>query len=134
VISLAMLVYLLRTVTHEPPEVKAVHLFVSLFAVFVTWVMLHTTFAIRYAALYYTPSPDDPDCPAGGLTFPDPDLVPDYWDFLYYAFVIGMCYQTSDVSVVRADLRRYTLLHSVFAYLYGVGILSLLISTVGGAF
>lgn len=61
-------------------------------------------------------------------------LTPDYWDFLYYAFVIGMCYQTSDVSVVRADLRRYTLLHSVFAYLYGVGILSMLISAVGGAF
>ncbi len=134
IISLAALVYLLRTVTHQPPGVKGFHLMVSLYAVLVTWAVLHTAFALRYAALYYAPAPGQPERPAGGLSFPDPDLTPDYWDFLYYAFVIGMCYQTSDVSVVRADVRRYTLLHSVFAYLYGVGILSLLVGAVGGAF
>lgn len=133
-VSLGALIYLLRTVNHAPAEVKGVHVVASLVAVLVTWVCLHTIFAVRYAALYYAPAADRPDHPAGGLSFPDPELVPDYWDFLYYSFVIGMCYQTSDVSVVRADLRRYTLLHSVFAYLYGVGILSLLISTVGGTF
>ena len=89
---------------------------------------------VSAALSYYAPAPEQPERPAGGLTFPDPDLIPDYWDFLYYSFVIGMCFQTSDVSVVRADIRRYTLLHSVFAYLYAVGLLSWLLSAMNSAF
>jgi uncharacterized membrane protein len=133
IVSLATLAYLLRTVTHQPPGIKGLHLAASLFGVLVGWATLHMLFALRYAALYYAPAPGHPEQPAGGLAFPEENLTPDYWDFLYYAFVIGMCYQTSDVSVTRAELRRYTLLHSIFAYLYGVGILSLVVSAVSGA-
>jgi uncharacterized membrane protein len=133
-VSLATIVYMMHTATHHTSGSKMTHMAVSLYSVLITWVSLHTVFAMHYAVLYYSPSPDQPDEPVRGLSFPGADLAPDYWDFLYYAFVIGMCYQTSDVSVERPDIRRYTLLHSVFSYLYGVGILSLLVSLVGGAF
>jgi uncharacterized membrane protein len=137
--SLATLAVLERTVSALPPVVRNLHLLISVFAVLVGWLTLHTIFALRYAALYYGPAqpagaggPGEAG-PARGLSFPEPDLVPDYWDFLYYSFTIGMCYQTSDVSVVHSSIRRFTLLHSVFSYLYGVGLLSLIVSSVGGA-
>lgn len=133
-ISLAALAYLLRTVAHQPAGVKALHLVVSVYDVLITWTALHTMFARRYAALYYAPVPGQPEQAAGGLLFPDADLTPDYWDFLYYSFTIGMCYQTSDVCLNSPEMRRYTLVHCVISYLYGVGILSLLVSAVGGAF
>jgi len=131
--SLATLAYLLQTVTHQPPGIKGLHLAASLLGVLVAWGTLHMLFALRYAALYYAPAPGQPEHSAGGLAFPEENLTPDYWDFLYYAFVIGMCYQTSDVSVTRSEIRRYTLLHSIFSYLYGVGILSMVVSAVSGA-
>jgi uncharacterized membrane protein len=132
-ISLSTLVYLLRTVIHLSSGIKSLHLAVSIFAVLVTWVTLHTRFAVRYAALYYAPLRGQPERPAGGLSFPEPDLTPDYWDFLYYSFTIGMCYQTSDISVESPEMRRSTLLHAIFSFLYAAGILSLLVSAVAGA-
>jgi uncharacterized membrane protein len=130
--SMATLAYLLRTVTHQAPGVKGVHVAASLLGVLVGWATLHMLFALSYAALYYEPAPGQPEQPAGGLAFPEEGLTPDYWDFLYFSFVIGMCYQTSDVSITGSEIRRYTLLHSIFAYLYGVGILSMVVSAVIG--
>jgi uncharacterized membrane protein len=131
-VSLAVVVYLLHIIAHQAPLYRSMHLVVSLYDVVMTWGMLHILFAVNYAALYYEPSPEQPDQPAGGLVFPDDDLTPDYWDFLYFAFTIAMCYQTSDVSLTRPVMRWYTLIHSIFAYLYGVGILSVLIAAVAG--
>jgi uncharacterized membrane protein len=131
-VSLALLVYLLHVVTHQAPLHRSMHLLVSLYAVTVTWGTLHMAFAANYAVLYYAPSPEQPERPAGGLEFPDTDLTPDYWDFVYFAFTIAMCYQTSDVALTRPEMRRYTILHAVLAYFYGVGILSLLIAVVAG--
>jgi uncharacterized membrane protein len=70
--------------------------------------------------------------PRRGLNFPDTDLVPDYWDFPYYTFTIGMCYQTSDVSLAGPEMRRQTLLHGLFGFLYVAGILSMLFGIAGG--
>jgi uncharacterized membrane protein len=62
-----------------------------------------------------------------GLEFPNDDL-PDYWDFLYYAFTIAMCYQTSDVTVTSRLMRRITLVRSVISFFYVTAILSLVIN------
>jgi uncharacterized membrane protein len=133
-VSLALQVYMLRTVVHQSAAARTVHMGVAIYAVLVTWVMLHTVFAIRYAYRYYAPSLDDPDRPTGGLVFPGNSLAPDYWDFLYYAFTIAMCGSTSDIQVVHPEMRRLTLLHGLFAFFYNVGLFSMLISTVAGAF
>ena len=111
-------------------QLRGFHLIVSLAAMLVTWMVMNSVFAMRYAALYYAPLADDPDRPRGGLSFPDHDLVPDYWDFVYYAFTIGMCYQTSDVALTSPEMRHQTLVHAIFAFLYVAGILSMLFGTV----
>ncbi len=62
-----------------------------------------------------------------GLSFPT-DEPPDYWDFLYYAFTIAMCFQTSDVTVCSRSMRRITLVHAVISFLYVTAILGLVIN------
>ena len=62
-----------------------------------------------------------------GLSFPN-DEPPDYWDFLYYAFTIAMCYQTSDVTVESRTMRRITLVHAVLSFLYVTANLGLVIN------
>ena len=79
----------------------------ALAAVPLGWAMLHMLAAYRYAHLYYAPEPD------AGLDFPGhTGADPGAWDFLYFAFTIGMTAQVSDVVVTTASMRRAVLLHS----------------------
>jgi len=131
--SIAMLIYLSADAAIESTALRTAHIFISLIGVVLTWMVMNGTFALRYATVYYAPTPGAPDQPRGGLRFPDDDLVPDYWDFLYYAFTIGMCYQTSDISLASPEMRGQTLLHAIFAFLYVCGILSMLFGIVGSS-
>jgi uncharacterized membrane protein len=99
-----------------------------LLAIALSWHLLHAFYAFYYAHLYYAVDNGNPARPAKkGLEFPNDDL-PDYWDFLYYAFTIAMCYQTSDVTVTSRLMRRITLVHSVISFFYVTAILSLMIN------
>jgi uncharacterized membrane protein len=108
----------------------AVHLVLTLGTVIFSWALVHTVFGLRYAHLFYGDS-DDPkqDRHAGGLIFPG-EHPPDYFDFAYYAFVVGMTCQVSDVQITSRKLRRLTLVHSVLAFGFNTIILALLINTV----
>ena len=108
----------------------AVHLVLTLGTVIFSWALVHTVFGLRYAHSFYGDS-DDPkrDRHAGGLIFPG-ERPPDYFDFAYYAFVVGMTCQVSDVQITSRELRRLTLLHSVLAFGFNTIILALLINTV----
>jgi uncharacterized membrane protein len=64
-----------------------------------------------------------------GLDFPNNDY-PDYWEFLYYSFVIGMTSQVSDVETTSADTRRLTLLHSILAFFFNTTILAMSINII----
>jgi uncharacterized membrane protein len=86
-----------------------------------SWGFTHTIFALHYAHEYY----EDPKKPR--LCFPG-DLPPDYADFLYYAFVIGMTCQVSDVEVAERELRRLTLVHSILSFFFNTVILALAIN------
>lgn len=100
-------------------------------SVVLSWLFVNTSFALHYAHGYY----GDDDRLQGGLEFPSalgPDYRPDYWDFVYFAFVIGMCFQTSDVTVSSRHMRHVTLLHSVVAFFFNVFILAISVSVVGG--
>ena len=52
----------------------------------------------------------------------------DYWDFIYYSFTIGMCFQTSDITVTSPGMRRLTIFHAIVAYLFAITILGLLLN------
>jgi uncharacterized membrane protein len=106
------------------------HLLLALGTVVFSWSLVHTVFGLRYAHTFYGDS-DDPaqDRHAGGLSFPE-GHVPDYFDFAYFSFVVGMTFQVSDVQVTSRRMRQLTLLHSVLSFGFNTVILALLINTV----
>src|SRR5215467_13269456 len=109
-----------------------IHLLLTLCTVISSWALLHTVYSLRYAHTYY----DDSDEPglqqhAGGLIFPG-DRPPNYFDFAYFSFVVGMTCQVSDVQITSRRMRRITLVHSVLAFGFNTLILALLINTVSG--
>src|ERR1700682_6013652 len=108
-----------------------VHLILALGTVVFSWSVVHTAFGLRYAHAFYGDS-DDPgaDERAGGLLFPGSEQMPDYFDFAYFSFVIGMTCQVSDVQVTSRRMRRLTLAHSVLSLCFNTVILALLINTV----
>ena len=107
-----------------------IHLFGSMVAVVCSWMLVHTVFGLRYAHTYY----GDPDGPgpmahAGGLQFPG-DREPDYMDFAYFSFTIGMTFQVSDVVITSRDFRQLVLVHGMLSFGFNTVILALAISTV----
>ncbi|HEV8246792.1 MAG TPA: DUF1345 domain-containing protein [Polyangiaceae bacterium] len=97
----------------------------SLAAVVVAWFMTHTAYALRYAHLYYR----DDDEGVGGLEFPG-GQAPDYMDFAYFAFTLGMCFQVSDVVITSRGIRRTSLGHTLLAFMYNTAILALALNLV----
>jgi uncharacterized membrane protein len=87
------------------------------------WVLIHMLATSHYARLYYAADPDE------GLDFPgEGSTDPGIWDFLYFAFTIGMTAQVSDIQVTTTAMRRVVLLHSVGAFFYNTVILALAIN------
>jgi uncharacterized membrane protein len=114
----------------RPQPHLTVHLILTLGTVIFSWMLVHTVFGLRYAHMFYGDSDDPVEAGhAGGLTFPD-ERLPNYFDFAYYAFVIGMTCQVSDVQITSRKMRRLTLLHSVLSFGFNTVILALLINTV----
>jgi uncharacterized membrane protein len=68
---------------------------------------------------------------AGGLDFPE-DIEPDYWDFLYFSFVIGMTSQVSDVQITSQSLRRLSLLHGILSFFFNTAIVAMSINIIAG--
>jgi uncharacterized membrane protein len=110
----------------------AVHLLLTLSTVVSSWALLHTVYSLRYAHAFYGDS-DEPgrDKHAGGLIFPG-DRAPNYFDFAYFSFVVGMTCQVSDVQIISRRMRRITLFHSILSFAFNTIILALLINTVSG--
>jgi uncharacterized membrane protein len=109
---------------------RALSLTLAMAALFLAWLLIHTLFAFHYAHLYYAqPQPDGPH--HGGLRFPDDD-EPDYLDFAYYSFVVGMTSQVSDVQVLSRPMRRLTLVHGVLSFIYNIAVLAMSINIISG--
>ncbi len=97
-----------------------------------SWLLMHVTFALRYAHQYYGDPGGEGGPDRGGLAFPGQEQ-PDYWDFFYYAFVVGMTCQVSDVQVTSRLMRRLTLLHGVLSFFFNTGILALAVNILASA-
>lgn len=102
-------------------------------AVVASWTLTHTIFALHYAHLYYGDDPlQEGVQDRGGLKFPE-ERSPDFWDFLYFSFVVGMTCQVSDVQVTSRHMRRMTLGHGVLSFLFNAVILALAVNFIAGA-
>jgi uncharacterized membrane protein len=87
--------------------------------VVLSWTVLNTVYALRYAHLYYGPA-------GRGIEFDDPDTPPrpNFRDFAYVAFTIGMTYQVADTALRNQTTRRAVLSQAILAYLFGVVIVA----------
>jgi len=95
-----------------------------------SWAMVHTTFALHYAHDYYR------GAKPGGLAFPGADQSgeePDYWDFVYFSFVIGMTAQVSDVGVTDKTIRRTATAHGIISFIFNTALLALMVNIAASA-
>jgi uncharacterized membrane protein len=110
---------------------RALHMALAMTALALSWLFIQTLFAFRYAHRYYQEEKRrEPDGP--GLVFPK-QPNPDYFDFLYYSFVIGMTSQVSDVQVSSREMRRLTLGHGILSFAFNVLIVALTINVLAGS-
>ena len=96
-------------------------------AVAISWGLTHTSFTLRYAHLYYR----EDDEGIGGITFAGGE-PPSYFDFAYFAFTIGMCFQVSDTTVTSCQIRRAVLAHALLSFAYTTVILAFVLNLVFG--
>jgi uncharacterized membrane protein len=106
------------------------HVALAALTVLLSWTFAHTIFAIHYAHEYFAGPANEL---AEGLEFPG-HAPPDYWDFVYYSFVIGTACATADVNVTSRNMRRITTLHCVFAFFFNTTILALTVNVGAGFF
>jgi len=110
---------------------KAWRLTLTVVALTSSWVLIQTVFAFHYARRYYHDEQHSP-AQAGGLAFPG-GADPDYLDFAYYSFVVGMTSQVSDVQVLSPRMRRLTLVHGALAFIFNIAVLALSINIIASA-
>ncbi|QIP16188.1 DUF1345 domain-containing protein [Spirosoma aureum] len=122
--SLFAVIVLLDSISDDN---RSQSIILAILAVASSWTLVHTLFTIRYAHLFYGNDPNQKKRP-GGLEFPS-DPEPDYLDFAYFAFIIGMTSQVSDVAISSKRIRRVALAHGVLSFLFNTIIIAL---TVGG--
>lgn len=108
------------------------------------WLFGNLLFALHYAHRFYSPDDDAAGRGAGdaagrgdgaahdrgGLDFPG-DAMPDYGDFAYFAFVLGMTFQVSDVDITARSMRRLALAHSMIAFVFNIVVVALSVSLIG---
>ena len=108
-------VLLLMLSKNENNTPQFVFIPVALSGMLFSWIMVHTIFGFHYAHLYYGNDTNDSTKHAEGLEFPGKEK-PDYLDFAYFAFVIGMTFQVSDVQITSKSIRRLVLLHGLLSF------------------
>ena len=122
----------LVSLKNSPAGHFVLHLVLILITVIVSWTLVHTVYGLRYAHAFYGDSDESGvNRHAGGLIFPG-NRPPDYFDFAYFSFVVGMTCQVSDVQITSRRMRRITLFHSVLSFGFNTLILALLINIVSG--
>jgi uncharacterized membrane protein len=127
--AVTMLVVL--TAVAKEVQVKGDHVSIILVVItlVIAWLFSNTIYALHYAHLYYSDANDRPGDDQG-LDFPHCD-EPDYWDFLYFSFTLGMTFQTSDVEIASRRVRRIVLGHTMAAFVFNLGVVAFSINLLG---
>jgi len=116
------------------------HILYSIGSVASSWVLVHSLYILHYARIYYSnilkeekELKDDelPKRGMGGIDFPG-DEDPDYLDFAYFSFVVGMTSQVSDAQVTSRSMRRVVLFHGLLSFLFNTFIVAISINIIAG--
>jgi uncharacterized membrane protein len=102
------------------------HIALAAATVVLSWTFTHTIFALHYAHDFYGEASR-----SDGLKFPD-NAKPDYWDFVYFSFVIGMTFQVSDVAVTHKSIRRMVVAHGALSFFFSTAIVALTVNIAAG--
>jgi uncharacterized membrane protein len=105
----------------------AAQLMFATMTILLSWAFTHTMFALHYAHEFYD------ERSGTSMQFPGDEREPDYWDFLYFSFVIGMCAQVSDVTVCSKIIRRTVFAHSVISFIFNAALLALTVNIAASA-
>ena len=100
---------------------RAPSLVLAVATISLSWIFIHVLFALHYAHEFYDQSGEQ------GLAFPEEEC-PDYWDFVYFSFVVGMTFQVSDVQVTRRTLRRLVVVHGLVSFVFNVAVIALIVN------
>jgi uncharacterized membrane protein len=122
--SLVVLVALSAELQHDLAD-PVPQMVLAAISLVLSWLFMNTMFALHYAHTYY----GDGERPTGGLLFPA-TLAPDYWDFVYFSFVLGMTFQVSDVQITDRNLRQIALAHGVLAFFFNVVVIALTVNAI----
>jgi uncharacterized membrane protein len=125
--SLFATAVVLRNARTCPIEWRPAFVALCLAAVGTAWALTHTAYTLRYAHLYYREDGEG----EGGLLFPG-EGKPAYLDFAYFAFTLGICFQTSDVSITSRQIRSAVLAHAILSFAYNTTIVATAVSLVIG--
>src|SRR5947199_973575 len=122
--SIAAIVFELGAAGRSAPQLTLATVTIAL-----SWALVHTTFALHYAHDYYR------GAKAGGLQFPSGNASenPDYWDFVYFSFVIGMTAQVSDVGITDKTIRRTATAHGIISFVFNTALLALTVNIAASA-
>lgn len=129
ILTLILSLVILVTVAGElvgPGHPTAAEKLLIVATLMLSWTGANMVYALHYAHLFYSSGSDGKD--RAGLAFPGDRPEPDYADFVYFAFTLGVALQTSDVAVTSPAIRRIVLLHCLEAFIFNMGVLALAIS------
>jgi uncharacterized membrane protein len=126
--SVAAIVIELQSVPGHGTSHQPFDLGLATVTIFLSWLFTHTMFGLHYAHEYY----DQNGGKGGGLEFPGNE-DPDYWDFAYFSFVIGMTCQVSDVGVSCRPIRRTAAAHGIVSFLFNTALLALTVNITASA-
>jgi uncharacterized membrane protein len=119
--SLGAIVALLGEVKRSAGDAQAAYFALAALTILLSWTLIHTLFAFHYAHEFYGGKDLGR---GGGFAFPN-EKRPDYGDFVYFSFVIGMTFQVSDVQVTHKRVRRLVVAHGIVSFFFSVAILAL---------
>lgn len=122
--SLIALVFVLLHAGQSKGAAQALHVALGIASVLLSWALIHTTFVLRYARIFY-------GARAGGVNF-NQEEPPTYVDFAYLAFTVGMTFQVSDTALQSHHIRATALKHALLSYLFGTIIVAMTINLIAG--
>ena len=126
IVMAALLIAIAAATEEVPPEPLSKIIIIS--TLVLAWLFSNMVYALHYAHMAYMRA----GAGAAGLDFPNTSQ-PVYWDFVYFAFTIGMTFQTSDVQISSDRIRRVVTVHSFAAFVFNIGVLAFTINVLGGS-
>lgn len=124
-----VILFAVGTLIASPGQLDRADIILIVATLALAWLFANMVFTLHYAHLYYLQARGEDQ---GGIEVPGV-REPGYWDFLYFAFTLGMTFQTSDVAISGAHMRRVVLGHCMAAFVFNMGILAFTVNAIGGS-